>query len=148
MAHRINFAEVVPDVPDRWREGWVEIAEYLTVAQRQRIDAAGMAFKLDPDVMREALEALGEGASAKNLTPAQLMRAANLELDLTASEFAEVREAVQAYDLEGDGTVRRIGARFPDELPEALEPVLKAIAAYYEGTRRTPADRKSVGASV
>lgn len=147
MAHRINFAEI-PDVPERWREGWVEIAEYLTVAQRQRIDQAGMAFKLDPAVVQDALASLGDGATAAHLTPGQLARAANLELDLTASEFAEVREAVQAYDLEGSGNVRRDGKRFPDELPEALEPVLQAIAAYYEGTRRSPAARKSVGAGV
>ncbi len=148
MAHRINFADVVEDVPERWREGWVEIADYLTVAQRQRIDGAGMAFKLDPTVVQEALAGLGDGASAKNLTPAQLVRAANLEIDLTASEFAEVREAVQAYDLEGKGDVRRVGATFPDVLPEVLDPVLGAIAAHYEGSRRTPADRKSIGAGV
>lgn len=143
---RIEFNEN-PATPEVFAGGWVEFVDYLTVAMGQRIDNAGIAFELDPEQIRDALESLGEGASAKNLTPGQLARAASLRVDLNASEFADLREAVTAYSITGE-TTKRGGASFPDELPEALEWVVERIRAHYGRQRRTPADRKSVGAGI
>lgn len=135
------------DTPEVFRAGWVEFADYLTVAQGQRIDQAGMALELDAVKIRELFEQLGEGAALKDLTPGQLAEAANLRIDLTASEFADVREAVTSYSITGE-TTKRGGSSFPDELPEALEWVLAEIRAHYGRTRRTPAGRKSVEQGV
>ena len=143
---RIDFGDN-PDTPEAFRGGWVEYHDYLTVAQRQRIDNAGMAFELDAVKIKDVFESLGEGASAKNLTPAQLAEAANLRIDIAASEYADMREAVTAYSITGE-TTKRGGKDFPEELPEALAWVVDTIRAQYEAGRRTPADRKSVGAGV
>lgn len=143
---RIEFSEN-PDTPEAFRGGWVEIADYMTLAMRQRIDNAGMALELDAVKIRDLFSQLGEGAAISDLTPGQLADAANLRLDLGASEFADLREVVTAYSIIGEAP-RRGGATFPDELPEALEWVVERIRAHYGRQRRTPAARKSVGASV
>lgn len=140
-----RFAEAIPD---EFRAGWVEIHPYLTLAQRQRIDGAGMGIELDPGIIQEAMESLGEGATAKDLTTATVAKAARISLDIQASEYAETREAVIRYDLGAGDGIKIGGAMLIEELPEELECVVEAIKAHYDGRRRSPAGRKSVGASV
>lgn len=143
MAHRIDFAEF-EGVPDEFRAGWVEIHDYVTVAMRQRIQQAGTSIAVDPAALQQALEA--EGGAAR-LTASDVAKSAHLSIDMAAAEFAEQRETVIRYSLDGEA-VRLGGAMFIEELPEELEPVLTAIAAYYERRRRSAADRKSVRAVV
>lgn len=147
---RIEFGTYTDQ--EKWREGWVEIKDYLTLRDRTKLDTAGfritgsfgrgIAARLDEieaerGVSRnEAQRILAEEAEAEG-------EGQTFEFDPAAKQLAILDLAVEQYSIDGTRTLRN--RHLADVLPDFLgKPVLDAVEAHYEATELTEEARKSL----